>query len=329
MGHPVKFTPPSFAKKLTEEQLAKRIHCVQMRDTINCDDSPNPEEYKRASMTSSACVDYGYWWLELCGDGEDIITEYEAIRDDLIAYAYGIWDHIKNNKEGIHEHHAENYALEWVGALPGVRESRRLVGDYMLSETDILEHIIFEDAVCYGGWCVGQSMRRTDYWISTCFLLTVIFMTAYTRSLIALTIRKILRTCTWREEISVCFCCSIPGCRCNIRGYCNIFPCCGNSIWLLIRCFLFRQQTIIRTDMVTTATFGDEEILPLDILRSQNAVTLIKRRVKKPVFKKQTDDTADGIVVRTEKLIGKFVTEIGVGTDIVALARIEIRHNID
>lgn len=42
MGHPVKFTPPSFAKKLTEEQLAKRIHCVQMRDTINCDDSPNP-----------------------------------------------------------------------------------------------------------------------------------------------------------------------------------------------------------------------------------------------------------------------------------------------
>ena len=187
MGHPVKFTPPSFAKKLTEEQLAKRIHCVQMRDTINCDDSPNPEEYKRTSMTSSACVDYGYWWLELCGDGEDIITEYEAIRDDLIAYAYGIWDHIKNNKEGIHEHHAENYALEWVGALPGVRESRRLVGDYLLSETD-------------GVWIF---MRRTDYWISTCFLLTVIFMTAYTRSLIALTIRKILRTCTWREEISV------------------------------------------------------------------------------------------------------------------------------
>lgn len=154
MGHPVEFTPPSFAKKLTEEQLAKRIHCVQMRDTINCDDSSNPEEYKRTSMTSSACVDYGYWWLELCGDGEDIITEYETIRDDLIAYAYGIWDHIKNNKEGIHEHHAENYALEWVGALPGVRESRRLVGDYMLSETDILEHKIFDDAVCYGGWCV-------------------------------------------------------------------------------------------------------------------------------------------------------------------------------
>lgn len=154
MGHPVKFTPPSFTKKLTEKQLSKRIHCVQMRDDIDCSDSPDPEEYRRTSMTSSACVDYGYWWLELCGDGDDIITEYEAIRDDLMAYACGIWDHIKNNEEGIHDHHAENYALEWVGALPGVRESRRLVGDYLLSETDILEHRIFDDAVCYGGWCV-------------------------------------------------------------------------------------------------------------------------------------------------------------------------------
>lgn len=81
--------------------------------------------------------------------------------------------------------------------------------------------------------------------------------------------------------------------------------------------------------MVPAATLGDKEILPLDILRSQNTVTLIKRRVKKPVLKKQADDTADGIVVRTEKLIGKFVTEISVGTDIVALARIKIRHNID
>ncbi len=154
MGHPVTFTPPSFAKKLTEKQLSKRIHCVQMRETIDCSDSPNPEEYKRTSMSSSACVDYGYWWLELCGEGDDIIAEYEAIRDDLMAYAYGIWDHIKNNDEGLHEHHAENFALEWVGALPGVRESRRLVGDYLLSETDILEHKIFDDAVCYGGWCV-------------------------------------------------------------------------------------------------------------------------------------------------------------------------------
>lgn len=154
MGFPVTFNPPSFAKKLTEKQLEKRIHCAKMKDTIDCSESPDPEEFKRLSMTSSACNDYGYWWLELCGEGDDIITEYESIRDDLMGYTYGLWDHIKNNDEGIHDHQAENYALEWVGALPGVRESRRLVGDYLLCEGDILEHRIFDDAICYGGWCV-------------------------------------------------------------------------------------------------------------------------------------------------------------------------------
>ena len=154
MGHPVPFTPPSFARQLTEAQLAKRIHCVEMRDKIDVSDSPDPEEYRRTSMTSSACIDYGYWWLELMGEGDDIIPDYETIRDDLMAYAYGIWDHIKNNKESVHRHGAENFQLEWVGALPGMRESRRLAGDYMLTENDILDHRIFEDAVAYGGWCV-------------------------------------------------------------------------------------------------------------------------------------------------------------------------------
>lgn len=154
LGHPVAFKPPVFAKPLSEKQLAKRIHCADMRDQIDVSESPNPEEYKRTSMTSSAAIDYGYWWLELMGEGEDIIPEYETLRDELMAYAYGLWDHIKNNDEGVHRHHAENYQLEWVGALPGMRESRRLEGDYILTECDILEHRIFDDAVCYGGWCV-------------------------------------------------------------------------------------------------------------------------------------------------------------------------------
>lgn len=156
MGHPVPFSPPSFAKHFSEAQLAKRIHCLEMRDKIDVSDSPDPEEYRRTSMTSSACNDYGYWWLELMGDGDDIIPEYETIRDDLMACAYGIWDHIKNNKEGVHRHNAENFQLEWVGALPGMRESRRLVGDYILTERDILDHRVFADAAAYGGWCVDM-----------------------------------------------------------------------------------------------------------------------------------------------------------------------------
>ncbi len=156
LGHPVPFQKPAFAKTLTEKQLAKRIHCREMRDQIDVSDAPDPEEYKRTSMVSSAASDYGYWWCELMGEGKDIIPEYETIRDQLMAYAYGIWDHIKNNGEHVHDHHAENLALDWVGALPGMRESRRMEGDYWLTENDILEHRIFEDAVCYGGWCIDM-----------------------------------------------------------------------------------------------------------------------------------------------------------------------------
>ncbi len=148
MGHPVKFTAPSFAKKLTEEQLRYRMHCA--KHTIDSSMAPDPKEWLRLSGTSCRGVDYGYWWLELMGEEDDIIPDFENIRDDLIAYAYGLWDHIKNGGD----HGAENYALEWVGALPGMRESRRLMGDYILTESDILDHKQFEDAVAYGGWCV-------------------------------------------------------------------------------------------------------------------------------------------------------------------------------
>ena len=148
MGHPVKFTPPSFAKKYTEEDLRYRMHsATQKVDYSTCAD---PEKNEKNGGVSSRGIDYGYFWIELMGDKDDIITDYENIRDDLVASLYGVWDHIKNGGD----HGAENYAFEWVGMLPGTRESRRLVGDYMLNENDIFDNHVFEDAVCYGGWCV-------------------------------------------------------------------------------------------------------------------------------------------------------------------------------
>lgn len=148
MGHPVKYNPPSFAKKYTEEDLRYRMHCATHKtDYSTCRD---PERNEKCGGVSARGVDYGYFWIELMGDTDDIITDFENIRDDLVAALYGVWDHIKNGGD----HGAENYELEWVGMLPGTRESRRLVGDYMLDETDILENRVFDDAVCYGGWNV-------------------------------------------------------------------------------------------------------------------------------------------------------------------------------
>ncbi len=154
VGHPVPFTPPSFAKKLSEEDLRLRIHSNRHRPDFSM--AENPEDYARVSTTSSSCSDYGYWWLELMGNGDDIISEYEEIRDELFAYFYGIWDHIKNGGD----HGAENYELVWVGTLPGTRESRRLEGDYILTENDIWDNRRFADAVCLGGWGVDLHVAR-------------------------------------------------------------------------------------------------------------------------------------------------------------------------
>ena len=64
---------------------------------------------------------------------------------------YGAWDYIKNSGNFPE---AENLTLEWVGSIPGKRESRRFEGDYMMSQKDIVEQREHQDAVAYGGWSI-------------------------------------------------------------------------------------------------------------------------------------------------------------------------------
>ena len=97
-------------------------------------------------------VDAGYWWIELGGDWDDIIKQAEDIRYELYKCVYGVWDHIKNGGD----HGAENYELIWVGNVSGTRESRRLMGEYVLTENDILANRSGKDAVAYGGWPMDE-----------------------------------------------------------------------------------------------------------------------------------------------------------------------------
>ncbi len=88
-----------------------------------------------------------FWWLELGGE-QDSIHDTETIRDDLLKTAFGVWDHIKNHGK----HGAECWNLEWVGFLPGKRESRRYLGDHILTQNDVRAEGRFDDLVAYGGW---------------------------------------------------------------------------------------------------------------------------------------------------------------------------------
>lgn len=94
----------------------------------------------------------GLWWIEL-GSEYDIIADREINRHKLMGYLHGVWDYIKNSGE---HPEADNFALDWVGALPGRRESRRFIGDFILSETDLTGYRHFSDAVAFGGWSLDE-----------------------------------------------------------------------------------------------------------------------------------------------------------------------------
>ncbi len=103
----------------------------------------------------------GYWWIELGGE-QDSIADTEAIRDELLKIAYGVWDHIKNRCPA-HKDAAANWALEWMQFLPGKRESRRYLGDYVLTQNDIEHEGRFDDLVAYGGWAMDDHPPR-GFW---------------------------------------------------------------------------------------------------------------------------------------------------------------------
>ncbi|GBG05867.1 hypothetical protein PAT3040_00352 [Paenibacillus agaridevorans] len=121
MGRPMPFVPPPWARKFTEEDLQFRDHNAW---------------------------EFGYWWVEF-GGTLDTIKHNEHIRDELLAIMLGVWDHIKNS--GNHPDSA-NWALDWFGFLPGKRESRRFIGQHVLTQNDIQQAVDFDDVIAYGGW---------------------------------------------------------------------------------------------------------------------------------------------------------------------------------
>lgn len=89
------------------------------------------------------------WWLEHPNDIDDLAHGEEA-RDELIRYVFAYWGWLKNLSPLAGE--AANAELVRVPWINGRRESRRLVGDFILSASDLLAGSMFDDRVCYGGW---------------------------------------------------------------------------------------------------------------------------------------------------------------------------------
>lgn len=123
--HPVKYVAPAFAMR--RNRVIPKIHQI------------NPNQ-----------LGCNYWWFEY-GGSMDTIGDTEKIKYELWAVIYRAWDHIKNS--GLYPE-AKNMTLEWVGNIPGKRESRRFEGLYMMTQHDIVNQTVFDDAIAYGGWAI-------------------------------------------------------------------------------------------------------------------------------------------------------------------------------
>ena len=124
-GRPVRYVPPAFA----------------LRDITKI------PRYRDIKASDSGCR---FWWLEW-GGRMDTVHETEDIKWELWRVAYGVWDYIKNSGRFPE---AANLTLEWVGTIPGKRESRRFEGDYILTQQDVVEQRRHPDAVSFGGWAI-------------------------------------------------------------------------------------------------------------------------------------------------------------------------------
>jgi len=124
-GRPVVYVPPAFALQDVEPIV----------------------RYRELRVTDSGCR---LWWLEY-GGSRDTVYETEEIKWELWRVAYGVWNYIKNS--GTFPE-AECLTLEWMGMIPGKRESRRFEGDVILTQQDLVEQKQFADAVSFGGWAI-------------------------------------------------------------------------------------------------------------------------------------------------------------------------------
>jgi hypothetical protein len=109
-----------------------------------------PTDFALRPFGKSGCdlgLEYGYWWIEW-GGCLDTLKDNERIRDEPLGITLGIWNHIKN-ESGLDVSH---WALDWIGMVPGKRESRRFVGQHILTESDLVNSRAFPDAIAFGGW---------------------------------------------------------------------------------------------------------------------------------------------------------------------------------
>ncbi len=103
------------------------------------------------SETNVENVTMGEWKWET-GMHLDQINDFERIRDYGLLVVYSNWSFLKNELKNNDKYRTRE--LGWVAYIAGKRESRRLLGDYILKQDDIDKNVFHEDASFTSSWSI-------------------------------------------------------------------------------------------------------------------------------------------------------------------------------
>ena len=114
-------------------------------------------------------VTMGEWTWET-GMNRDQIRDFEQIRDYGLLVVYSNWSYLKNRMKENDLY--RNRKLGWVAYISGKRESRRLLGDYILKEDDLRRHVVHEDGTAASTWSIDlhyPDPKNTEHFPGTEF----------------------------------------------------------------------------------------------------------------------------------------------------------------
>jgi hypothetical protein len=114
---------------------------------LTMDDFPYPRDH------------HGQWFWE-GGFDKDPLDEAEAIRDWNLRAVFGAFNAMKN-RDGAADHSTAH--LTWVAFIGGPRESRRLMGDVLLTQEDIVNKQDFPDGCVPSTWSIDLHYPKEQY----------------------------------------------------------------------------------------------------------------------------------------------------------------------
>ncbi len=163
-GKPTEFVRPDWAYKWekpsdfdgVQRRIKEAIRPAEFEAAV-------PGKGRRIRSTTGLGLAGTYTWYVETGGMSDTIQDAERIRDELFRIHIGLWNYAKNHDPKTRAF-CRTRRMSWLNYVPGVRESRRLMGDYIMTQRDFDDICEHDDNVAFTDWGIDDH-HPLGYWV--------------------------------------------------------------------------------------------------------------------------------------------------------------------